>query len=221
MQTTSQSSIAVIAPELSDDKTERGRLILAAALDLLEEEGLEGLTIRSMLKRTGLARRAFYDRFAGKDDLVLAVFESTLSEGAYYFAEAIASVDDPVERMRHIVTGLVLGGPGRAGMEIEMNDKRSAALSREHLRLAESRPAELQRALRPLLGLIASQVTEGIRLGQFRDCDPDLQATLIFNLVATMLHTELLTHQDGKPDRGRRQKLADEVWEFCRRAIIA
>ena len=60
-------------PATSDDGTEclRKQSIVEAAYALLDEEGLEGLTIRAMLKRTGLARRAFYERFAGKDDLVL------------------------------------------------------------------------------------------------------------------------------------------------------
>lgn len=205
---------------IAEEKSDRGRLILSAALELLEEEGLDGLTIRSMLKRTGLARRAFYDRFAGKDDLVLGVFEITLREGALHFEELIRDVDDPLERMHLLVRGLVSGGPHPAGDEIVMNDRRSAALSREHLRLAESRPRELVAALKPMLSLIAGVVSEGIRQGRFRKCDPDLQAAMIFNLAATTLHTELLTQEGGDPDERRRRRLADEVWEFCRRAII-
>ncbi|MFD2429696.1 hypothetical protein ACFSUK_19240 [Sphingobium scionense] len=38
---------------------DRNQQIVAAAYDLLDEEGLEGLTIRAVLQRTGLARRAF------------------------------------------------------------------------------------------------------------------------------------------------------------------
>jgi AcrR family transcriptional regulator len=204
------------------EQPDRGHLILNAALELLEEEGLDGLTIRSMLKRTGLARRAFYERFPGKDDLVLAVFETTLREGARYLEEQARRLADPLESMRMIVAGLVLGGSGLDdGAGIAMNDRRSAALSREHMRLAESRPAELQAALRPMLSLIAGQVAEGIRQGQFRKCDPDLQAVLIFNLVATTLHTELLSQDGGRSDRERRRGLAEDIWEFCRRAIVA
>ena len=57
---------------------ERSRRIVEAAYELLEEDGLEGLTIRAVLNKTGLSRRAFYERFEGKDDLVLAVFEQTI-----------------------------------------------------------------------------------------------------------------------------------------------
>ena len=70
------------APQTDDaiaELDDRNQQIVAAAYDLLDEEGLEGLTIRAVLQRTGLARRALYDRFAGKDDLVLAVFDHTIS----------------------------------------------------------------------------------------------------------------------------------------------
>ena len=208
-------------PPGSGADTPRARQLIAAAYELLEAEGLEGLTIRAVLKRTGLARRAFYECFAGKDDLVLAVFEFTMRVAALNFEEQIRLLDDPLERMGAIVIGMVQGGLGLENDRIEMSDRRSAALSSEHLRLAESRPAKLQAALSPLLVLISWQVAEGIRQGQFRECDPDLQAMLIFNLIATTMHTELLARESGSLDKGRRRKLADEIWEFCRRAIIA
>ncbi len=204
------------------DSTDRTRLIVAAAYELLEQDGLEGLTIRAVLKRTGLARRAFYERFAGKDDLVLAVFEQTLRAAALFFREQAAALGDPLERLRLIVSGIVLGRIGIAGAEhVEPSDRRSAALSREHLRLAESRPAELQAALSPLLDLIAEFIAEGIEAGRIRPCEPPLQATLLYNLVSTTVHTELLAEEGARPDQRRRQHMAEEIWEFCRRAIAA
>lgn len=205
-----------------EDTPDRARLLVSAAYELLEADGLEGLTIRAVLKRTGLARRAFYERFAGKDDLVLAVFEQTLREAARYFREQAETIDDPQEQVRLIVAGIALRTPAIDTFEGgDVIDRRSAALSREHLRLAESRPAELQAALSPLLDLIAEIVARGIEAGRFRPCDPALQATLIYNLVSTTIHTELLAEENGQPDPQRRQKLAQEIWEFCRRAIAA
>lgn len=215
----------IAAPENAnngDKSPDRTHLLVSAAYDLLEEAGLEGLTIRAVLKRTGLARRAFYERFAGKDDLVLAVFEQTLREAARYFREQAAAIDDPEQQIRLIVAGIALRTPAVDQFEgLDVIDKRSAALSREHLRLAESRPAELQAALSPLLDLIAELVAQGIEAGKFRPCDPALQAALIYNLVSTTIHTELLAEEAGQPDPQRREKLAQEIWEFCRRAIAA
>lgn len=204
----------------------RARMLVEAAYDLLDEEGLEGLTIRAVLARTGLARRAFYDNFDGKDDLVLAVFEQTIRLAAEYYRAKAETIAEPVDRLALIVSSIALGTANideLAGSPegITGGDQRSAALSREHLRLADSRPKELQKALAPLLALIAEQLRAGIAAGVVRPCDPDIQAALIYNLVSTTVHTELLAGEAGTRDRERSLALAGEIWEFCRRAIMA
>jgi AcrR family transcriptional regulator len=200
--------------------TDRAMQIVAAAYDLLDEAGLEGLTIRAVLARTGLARRAFYECFTGKDDLVLAVFETTLLGAAEHYEALAAELGDPLATIREIAQGIVLGRYGLEDDPGERIDRRSAAMAREHLRLAETRPDELHAALKPLLDLIAEQVRAGIRRGQFREADPDLQARLIYNLVATTAHTELIAEDRTGSDRQKRRRLAECLWEFCRRAIV-
>lgn len=203
----------------SDGERSRTRALLDAAYDLLDEQGLEGLTIRAVLSRTGLARRAFYERFQGKDDLVLAVFESTLRDAARQFGKMTEKCPSSLEALRMIVNSIVVG---QLGYEEGSGHRRSAALSREHMRLAQTRPAELQAALAPLLDLIADHVREGIRQGLFREADPQLHARLIYNLVSTTVHTLLLQEEEGAVvSLEDREALAGTIWEFCRRAIVA
>ena len=205
-------------PRPAEPGPDRARQLVDAAYDLLAEEGLDGLTIRAVLKRTGLARRAFYERFAGKDDLVLAVFEQTLLEAAKLFRVLGDGMPGALDRLKMLVTNIALA---RASPDHAEADRRTAALSREHLRLAEARPQELQAALAPLLDLIAEIVADGTRQGVFRPCDPAIQATLIYNLVSTTVHTEYIVGDPAAHDPVRRQRLADEIWEFCRRALAA
>lgn len=216
----SPSADLAVSADTPDHDAEcvRRASIIAAANELLEEEGLDGLTIRAMLKRTGLARRAFYERFEGKDDLVVAVFAETLRESAEHLERETAHLADPLDQLRVVVDLLVLGSQphrGRIGM------RRISAMVREHMRLAQSRPAELEAALQPLIGVIAERISAGIRTGQVRACDPVLQATLIYNLIASTVHIETLMEESGEPASYRRPRLADEIWEFCRRAIVA
>lgn len=205
-------------PVPADGEQDRTRLLVRAAYDLLDESGLEGLTIRAVLARAGLARRAFYERFQGKDDLVLAVFESSLRAAAIQFREITARCADPVAALEAVVTGIVVGQLGQDRMGA---NRRGAALSREHLRLAQTRPAELNTALEPLLDVIAGQVAEGVGQGLFRSVDPQLHARLIYNLVSTTVHTALLAEEGGAADPAEREGLAEDLWEFCRRAIVA
>jgi len=214
LQTSPLSAAAAPEPLATGD---RSRLLIEAAGELLAESGLEGLTIRAVLKRTGLARRAFYESFAGKDDLVLAVFEQTLREAAAHFREEARAAASPLDKIKVAVVGLVTGAIAN---QHAFGEQRVRAMVHEHLRLAETRPEELQAALQPLLDFIAEQVTEGIRIGQLRDSQPVLQATLIYNLVATTVHTMLMMREDRTGAEERREQLAGEIWEFSRRAII-
>jgi len=207
-----------LATDRQSDGEDRRSQIIDAANVLLGESGLEGLTVRALLKRTGLARRAFYDGFPGKDDLVLAVFERVLRAAADHFNKHFATCDDPLDCVRYFIYNITLGSSLTG--DLVTADRRSAALSREHLRLAEARPAELNAALRPLLDCLTEQVERGMRSGQMRQGDPAVQSRLIYNLLAATTHTELLDEERVLLP-ARRQELADMIWQFCCRAIAA
>jgi AcrR family transcriptional regulator len=205
-----------------DQLLKRSRQIVDAAYELLEKEGLEGLTIRAVLNKTGLSRRAFYERFADKDDLVLAVFEETIRAAASLYTEQIKSMAGPMQRLQHIITSIVLARNTLDGSDHEpRNSKRGTALSREHLRLAESRSTDLQAPLAPLVSLIAKQLADGMAVGEVRHGDPQRMATLVYNLVSTTVHTALLAEEQLRPDRAHQVQLANDIWEFCRRGITA
>lgn len=203
-----------------DPILERGRQVVEAAYELLLERGLEGLTIRAVLNRTGLSRRAFYERFAGKDDLVLAVFEETIRMATRFFEQQIHALPDPLQRLELIVTSLALGESRAAVPDDAISSRIGGALSREHLRLAESRPDDLQMALEPLIALIARQLSDAMEAGLVRRADPQRLAMLVYNLVSTTVHTELLAEERAMSDRAQRARLAADVWTFCRRAIV-
>lgn len=216
----SRSASPIQAASLGEPP-DRSRQLVEAAYELLDDGGLEGLTIRAVLKKTGLARRAFYERFAGKDDLMLAVFEHTIRLAADHYAAKVSAVSDPMERLGLIVTSIGLGSDVGEGAESRHSDRRGAAMSREHLRLAESRPHDLQAALSPLIQLIARQLSDGMKLGLVRDYAPQRLAILVYNLVSTTVHAELLAQETTQPDPKRRAQLAADIWDFCRRAVAA
>jgi AcrR family transcriptional regulator len=232
MASTASLTPPMPSPTDSNADDPRAMRMIDAAYELLDEDGLEGLTIRAVLARTGFARRAFYDNFTSKDDLVLAVFARTIRLAAGYYQSRGADFLQPIDRLHLIVTSIGLGGAGQdqqwhilkgdgitAWDRLHTGTKRGAALSREHLRLADSRPSELQAALTPLLALIASHLREGMASGQFRNGDADLIASYIYNLVSTTVHSEYLAEEISAANPDRRMILTRELWEFCRRAI--
>jgi hypothetical protein len=128
---------------------------------------------------------------------------------------------DPMERLKLIVTCIVLGKRSLAEPDSARINRRGAALSREHLRLAESHPDDLQAALRPLIALITELLADGMEAGAVRKDNPQRLAALIYNLVSTTVHTELLAQEAMQSDCAQRVQLAADIWEFCRRAIAA
>lgn len=192
---------------------DRRLAVLRAADGLLAERGLDGLTIRAVLDRTGLARRAFYDLFATKDDLVLALFRHTVATATALLESEGAKLAGPVERLRLIVFSIV-----ERQSAVDQHDLRSAAFSREHLRLAEARPAELDSAIAPLVALMARHVAEGAAQGLLASEAPERSARFVYNLISTTVHTETL--RPNTPDRPTaRRELAEELWSFCYRAL--
>lgn len=187
----------------------RSRRFVDAAVELIASEGFEGLTLRAVLERTGLSRRAFYERFDGKEELVLAVFEQILKDAVSMYRHQLERVDDPLDRLRFVIESMVRGAQSDAGI------RHAVAMSREHLRLSKARPDDLQEAIAPLVDLLAEQLSLGMQCGVVRPADPQELAMLVNNLVAATLHTSLLT------TGGRREGAAEALWEFCLRAVRA
>ena len=73
--------------------------LLAAALEIIEDTGPQGLTIREVARRAGVSHAAPYRHFADKDELILSVVEQgfdLLQESM--LAEKRAAGPDPVEQ---------------------------------------------------------------------------------------------------------------------------
>lgn len=191
----------------------RSHRLVQAAGELIARDGFEGLTLRAVLDRARLSRRAFYERFDGKDELILAVFEQTLRHAAETFREALAGIDDPLERLRFVIESMTLGAHDDATI------RHAVAMSREHLRLAEARPDELEQALEPLISVIAEQLALGMERGVVRAADPRELASLVHHLVAATLHASLLAPRSEADWETRRERSAEVLWEFCLRAV--
>lgn len=59
-----------MSPPRADDASDRRQEILAAALDLLAEEGYAGASLRKLAARLGIAQPSLYHYFRTKEDLV-------------------------------------------------------------------------------------------------------------------------------------------------------
>ena len=179
-----------------------------AARELLAEKGGLDFTVQDVVRRSGLSLRSFYQRFASKEGLHLAVLEESMCGAAESQARAMDSVRSPLRRLRRLVIGLFDAANGTPGQ--------AAALARETLRLAETRPAELRHAMSPVIGLLASEIGEAITAGEVRRDDPAKLAVMVHHVIQAHIHATLL----GLASEGAARISAEDAWDFCRRALL-
>lgn len=83
--------------QINEPKQTRSRKtlerIVAAALDILSEDGPDGLTVNRVVKRAGSSVGSFYARFKGKDDLLDYLEERVWTAALERWEEALASRD--------------------------------------------------------------------------------------------------------------------------------
>ena len=73
----------------------RATEIVAAARELLEEEGLDALSMRRLADRLGIRAPSLYKHFADKQALEAAIISAGFEEQAAVFEAALANADDP------------------------------------------------------------------------------------------------------------------------------
>jgi len=197
------------ADRLGEEALARSHRIIRAAHELVAEGGLEAVSLRPLLERSGLSRRAFYERFEGMDDVLLALFEETMRTGAEGLARRVARVDGALEKLDALVRAMASPAPRRRPSRTWV-----LAMTREHARLAELRPEELREATRPMDRLIAGILNDGMREGSVREADPERLAEMLHALVASEVHRNLHLGRRGKA-------WVDDLCAFCVQAVRA
>jgi len=172
-----------------------------AARSLLEETGSLDFTVQDVVERSKLSLRGFYQAFASKDDLLLALFEEYMASGAEMQRDMLRRIVDPVEQI-HAYLASYWGTP--------QDPRVTRALAQYHLTLAMTRPADLSHALDPARALLLESVRAGVGSGRIRgDIDPQRLTEILMATGITAIHTAV-THSDVLPDA-----MPDEIWKFC------
>ena len=77
-----------------------------AAMELLDDTGGLNFTVQDVVDRSKLSLRSFYQTFASKDDLLLALFEECVATAAEWQRGKMVRHDDPIEQIRVFLTSL-------------------------------------------------------------------------------------------------------------------
>jgi AcrR family transcriptional regulator len=184
------------------------RDLVEAARGLMWETGAPVFTVTQVVAAAGTSLKSFYRCFESKDELLVALFEDDARRGADALAEAVDRYQDPVARVRCAVEGLF------GFISVDGRLPYAAALVREHLRLSESRPAELRAVLEPFVEIFRRELDDAGRQGALKVDDAGRTARTLFHLVVSHLHA-LICHQwEESP-----ADVAGDLWAFCAAAL--
>jgi len=194
-------------PELDAARTravDRYQRLVDAAFELTLETGTTEFRLQDVATRARVSLRAFYQHFANRDELLLAVFEYAVNGTVPVLSEAVAAHDDPVEQLHAYVTTM---------HRLVFGDERldSRPLTGYHLHLAQTNPSALAKVLGPRNELLIAVLERGVERGTFRsDIELKQMAMLLSHTLVAAMHANVL----GTYMAGARLD-PDTLWAFC------
>ena len=186
----------------------RSSRFLATALELVEESGRADFTIQTLIDRSNLSLRAFYQHFAGKEELLLALYENVTSQFTEGIRQEVAAADGPLEQLEAFCRGFL----SRAESSQAIGGR---VMTIYNLSLEIERPADFAKIWEPHQKLLTKILTACSRAGLIRKDLTPAQLTTLLNSTLTALAQIGVFHLGVKGS-----KLSEEqLWAWCRQAV--
>lgn len=115
-------------------RIDRAAMVRRAFLDLVARHGFHGAGMAAVARRAGVAAGTIYVHYAGKDDLVLAVYREIkrdLAEAAVAGADAAAPARERFGTMWRNVLAHLAADPDRARFLVQVDASPYAAVAHE------------------------------------------------------------------------------------------
>jgi AcrR family transcriptional regulator len=189
--------------KLGPDPTVR-REILAAASTTLQEQGVRGLSVATVLERAGLSTRAFYRHFDSKEELVAAVFLETARVEKRRLRRRMSAATTEIEAVTAWIDGR---------LDLAFDEGIGSDLRRLSLEAQSQSPGLVQPAYTEMLKPLREALQRGLRGGVFHHIDPETDAQFIHGVVWAGINEHWAT---GDCDR---DELRERILRFCLRGL--
>ena len=183
--------------------------ILRAAIDVFADRGYFNAQVADVARAAGVAAGTVYLYFRSKDDILVSIFERTMSEALAEGRGAVLDVHDPFERLRRLAR-LHLARLGR--------DRQLAIVFQVELRQSTKFMERFSATLlRDYLGLIRAAFADGQRDGLFRaELNPTACAKMLFGALDEMATNWILSKR-----RYKLAPMADQVLDIFLNGVRA
>ncbi|MFO7161997.1 MAG: TetR/AcrR family transcriptional regulator [Mycolicibacterium hassiacum] len=177
-------SAAAKRRKVTDLETER-RLLLEAAMQVLERTGWWGFKVDSVLRQANLSTRSFYRHFQTKTDLLLAVLEDEMSRVTRHLVRLTSAAATPYDKVQAYLAAII-----DMAYRPQLT-KRATLFSSQWRDLQQHYPETLRRCRQHLIAPLEQAIRDGQQAGIFRVEDPAAAATVVFYLAAGMTADEV------------------------------
>jgi AcrR family transcriptional regulator len=185
----------------------RGNSFIAAAVELLRTTGKVDFTVQEVVDRSGMSLRSFYQHFASKDDLLLAVVEESVHYHVERARRRVEAETDPVAQLRALLVAMF-------GSQ-ETDDPASRGLALFHWHLADARTDEFAATIQPYVDTVGEILASGVAAGRFRtDISVPVMAGLVTHTLVSILDMRVLGVQAVREDIK-----ADDIVRWCLSAV--
>src|SRR5690349_20795870 len=176
------------APALADriDKADKRDAILRAAIETFAARGFFHAQVADVARNAGVAAGTVYLYFRGKDDLLISIFERTMTEAIAAGRDSVARRIGAAERLREIA---------RLHFERLGRDRDLAVVFQVELRQSTKLMERFSATyLRQYLGIIRDVIAQGQAEGTFRSGGHPAQAAeMVFRAAEQMANNRILS----------------------------
>jgi AcrR family transcriptional regulator len=170
----------------------RTREILAAARNLLEQGGVEGLTMDGIAAAAGVAKGTIYLYFPSKEELLQELLSHVGEDIINALQSIIKTSQSPEEKLQRVVTWLM----HHLARERLLFPAFLRELRREHAPVPGQR-RYLQEFEIKITALLTDLFAEGIAQGRFIPANPRLLSYILRGLVRAVGHYQMTKGEEA------------------------
>jgi AcrR family transcriptional regulator len=197
----------------------RVQRFLDAGFELLSsaESGKE-FTVQEVVDRSGQSLRSFYQYFAGKHELLLALFDEAIRATSERLDDLVAKEQSPRDRLhRFVVEYYLMCLPAPRGRASKNNP--TPVMAEFCHQLLTGHQTEATRAFVPLVTLLEKVLTDAVEAGVVRQSiEQEEQAGVLLSTI--MFNATYASTISGTQRRGQAHA-AEDMWQFVSAGILA
>ena len=195
----------------------RVQRFLDAALELMTSSSDKEFTVQEVVERSGQSLRSFYQYFAGKYELLLALFEESVRSTAEHLAEVVQEESDPLERLhRFVVEHYRVCQPAPKARSSKKS--LAPAMAPFAQQLLTEHPKEASHAFVPMVALLEQLLDDAAAAGSIRPgLDHHRMAGVVLQAVMFNAFATTISGTPVRADSGA----DEELWQLVFRGLRA